>query len=232
MVTWLSSPITSTWDRTNCIMHITDFGSWTFNFAQNVLHKILDEAPESIKQLCNFLLKSSKVRRNGGVLDFDLPPIKEISVGSTLFDTLVEGLPISWVYCEITTVGRGAIGTAFSSFKSNFCWCFNLLSSWEVILCEPWRNSSQSYEWEDWWNGYAESKRRNSELKPDCSAWFGRNDTHFPRPCSWAANSGFLWQYESKSLLPEEGKSYAVEDEKLHYGLCKPLPWAWWRILD
>ena len=45
-------------------MRTTDFRGSTFNFAQTVLGKMLDEAPESTKQLCKFLLKTSKVRRN------------------------------------------------------------------------------------------------------------------------------------------------------------------------
>ena len=57
-----------------------------------------------------------------------------MSFGLTLFAIPVRGLPISWVACEITAAGRGVIGTAFSSFKRNFCWCFNLLSSWKVMF--------------------------------------------------------------------------------------------------
>ena len=82
---------------------------------------MLDDAPESTRQLCNFLLKTSKVRRNGRVWDLDLLPIKAMSVGSILFAMLVGGLPISLVAYEITVVGRGVAGTALSSFKSNFC---------------------------------------------------------------------------------------------------------------
>lgn len=69
---------------------------------------MLDEAPESTRQLCKFLLNTSKVRRKGGVCDFDLPPIKSISVGSILFKEALVGIPISWAAYEITTIGSGA----------------------------------------------------------------------------------------------------------------------------
>ena len=35
----------------------------------------MDEAPESTKQLCTFMLKISNVIWKGGVMDFDFPPI-------------------------------------------------------------------------------------------------------------------------------------------------------------
>lgn len=134
MVTWLSSPTTSIWDWSSCTIRTAYFWGWMFNLAQTVLGKILDDAPESTRQLCNFLLKTSKVRRNGGVWDLDLPPIRAILVGSILFAMLVGGFPISWTAWEITAVGRAVVGTALNYFKSIFWWCFNLLSSWSVMF--------------------------------------------------------------------------------------------------
>lgn len=101
-------------------MHTTHFWGSTFNFTQNVHGKMLDEAPKSTKQLCKFLLKTSKVKRNGGVWDLYLPPIRAISVGLILSNEVLRGLPISWAACEITTTGRGEVGTAFSSLSNNF----------------------------------------------------------------------------------------------------------------
>lgn len=81
---------------------------------------MLVEAPKSTKRLCKFLLKISKVRRNGGVWDLDLPPIKAMSAGSIFFKEVLGGLPISWVTCEITAAGRGEVGTALISLRSSF----------------------------------------------------------------------------------------------------------------
>lgn len=134
MMTWLSSPITSTWDRSNCTMWTTYFLGSTFNFTQTVLGRMLDEAPESTKQLCRFLLKTSKVERNGGIMDLDIPLIIAISVELVLSNEVVGGLPISWAACEITLAGRGEVGTTFNSLSNSFYWCFNLLSSWNVIF--------------------------------------------------------------------------------------------------
>lgn len=71
---------------------------------------MLDEAPESTRQLSKFLLKTSKVRRNSGVWDFDLPQL-EISIGSIFFKEVLGGLPISWAPCEITVAGSSLVGT-------------------------------------------------------------------------------------------------------------------------
>jgi len=62
------------------------------------------------------LLKNSKVRGKGGVCDFDLPPMKSISVRSILFKEGPGGLPISWETCEIMTAVSGAVGISLSSF--------------------------------------------------------------------------------------------------------------------
>jgi len=119
---------------TSCIIRTVDLWGWTFNLTQTVLGKMLDNAPESTRQLWKFLLKTSKVRINGGLWDLDLPPIRAMSIGSILFAMIIGVLPISWVACEITVAGRGVVGTALSSLKSNFYWCFNLLSSWRVMF--------------------------------------------------------------------------------------------------
>jgi len=52
-------------------------------------------------------LKISKFNKNGGVWDLDLPPIREISVGSILSSKVLGGLPISWAACETTATGTG-----------------------------------------------------------------------------------------------------------------------------
>lgn len=81
---------------------------------------MLDEAPESMRQFCKFFLKTSKVIRNDREWDFDLPLIKAISVGYILLKEALRGLPISWEAYEIMVAGRGEVGIALSSFRSNF----------------------------------------------------------------------------------------------------------------
>lgn len=78
-----------TWDQSNYTMLTIDFWGSTFNFAQNVRGRMLDKDPESTKQLCRFFFKNSKDKRNGGVWDLDLPPIKEISVGPIFSDEVL-----------------------------------------------------------------------------------------------------------------------------------------------
>lgn len=82
---------------------------------------MLDEAPKSPKQLCRFLLKVSKVKRNGGAWDLDIPPIRAILIGSILSNEVLGGLPISWAAYDITVVGSGEVGTTFRSLRNIFC---------------------------------------------------------------------------------------------------------------
>ena len=76
-------------------MRTTDFWGSTFNYAQMVFGTMLDETLESTKNLCKFLLKTSKVKRNRGVWGLDPPPIKETSIELIFSDEELGGLPIS-----------------------------------------------------------------------------------------------------------------------------------------
>ena len=86
-----------------------------FNFKQTEYGIMFEEALKSIRQLCTFLLNTSKVKRKGGVCELDLSPIKITSLASIFLGESLGVLPTPFEALEITGVGKDEAGTAFNS---------------------------------------------------------------------------------------------------------------------
>jgi hypothetical protein len=62
------------------------FSGLTLSFSHTLRGITLEEALESTMKLCTFLLKISKVNKNGGVFDLNLCPIKYALTTTCLWD--------------------------------------------------------------------------------------------------------------------------------------------------
>lgn len=86
---------------------------------------ILVDALESTKQLWTFLLKFSKVKKKGGVWEFDLSSIRIASEGSTLSKEILGVLPFPFEAFAVTIVGNENAGIIFNSLSKSLCCCLS-----------------------------------------------------------------------------------------------------------
>lgn len=83
------------------------------------------------------MLNISRVRRKGGVCEFDLSPTRIEFVGSILSEDEVKNLDLALLLGAlfVTTVeDNGDASTTFKEFSNNLCYWFNLLNSYNEIL--------------------------------------------------------------------------------------------------
>lgn len=93
---------------------------------------IFNEGPESTRQLWIFLLKISKIKKKGGVCEFDLSPMSITFVGSILSEDEGRDLDVALLLGALVVTefeGNEEVETKFKAFNYIFCCFLNSLTS-------------------------------------------------------------------------------------------------------
>ena len=136
------SPITFTSFLSNwTTLHVDGLGC-PFIFLQTDIGMTLTDAPKSTRKLCTLWLKISKVRRKGGCLFLDLPPMLASPISSSSWGWLIVGSfsfasssalnSLSFCYGTLNISNSGTF--AFIFFKSSTTsYSINCLVDWGLL---------------------------------------------------------------------------------------------------
>ena len=77
-----------------------------FNFKQTEYGIIFDEAPKSIRKLCTFLLKNSKVHQVIDIIVVDIPEFYGLILSRDWYEKLHGYLAIDWSHMWLPCNGK------------------------------------------------------------------------------------------------------------------------------